>query len=91
MASLSVLLCQCAGEAHFALGNFTLAEQFYLKSLSAKPGHPPAVIGYSNLLEREVLYVTLDWVYVCGCASFAPSLPIENYHRLPLDDAPHTA
>ena len=55
MAYLSVLLCPRAGEAHSALGEYKLAEQFYLKSLSAKPFHLPAVIGYSNLLEREVL------------------------------------
>ena len=61
MASLSVLLCPRAGEAHSALGDSKLAEQFYLKSLSAKPCHLPAVIGYSNLLERQVLK-SLDWV-----------------------------
>ena len=45
----------CAGESYSALGDPRQAEQLYLMSLSAKPNHLPAVIGYSQLLEKEVM------------------------------------
>ena len=66
LVSLSLLLCACAGEVHSALGDYKQAEQFYLMSLSAKPSHLPAVIGYSNLLEREVMQGVDAW----KCATF---------------------